>query len=129
MKGAIDFRYEQVHDLVVATPHWKIETQEDVLEWYRQYVEYMKRFSRRVDFVIVCDDLEVKPSIGAFWGEYRAKIHQQFTRHSYRVHTKKNIMVFVNTSGARFNVATQEAATVEDGILGILDARAQQKAG
>jgi beta-phosphoglucomutase-like phosphatase (HAD superfamily) len=29
----------------------------------------------------------------------------------------------VNTSGARYNVATEEAATVEDAIEGILAAR------
>ncbi|HEY5375248.1 MAG TPA: hypothetical protein VIK01_16325 [Polyangiaceae bacterium] len=57
------------------------------------------------------------------WGLARAKIHQQFTRFNYRVHATNRVKLFVNTSGARYNVATEEAATIEDAIEGILAAR------
>lgn len=124
MKGKIDFQYDDQHDIVIATPYWHLETPTDIVEWYQQYAAYLKHFNRRVDMVIVLDHSEVKASVGSAWGEYRAKVHQNFTRFSFRVHSTKNLRLFVNTSGARYNIETQEAATVEDAIQGILAARA-----
>lgn len=125
MKGRIDFHFDQANDVIIATPHWKIETEEDAKEWYQAYVAFMSRFPRKMDFVAVLDDFEIAPAIGGVWGEYRAKIHQQYTRFSYRVHSNTRVKLFVNTSGVRYNVATQEAATVEDAIEGIKAARMQ----
>jgi hypothetical protein len=121
--GTIDFRYDEAHDLIVATPHWNIETKEDVLLWFRQYEAYMHAFDRKMDFVVVLDDFTIGPAIGPFWGEYRAKVHQTYTRFNYRVHSNNRVKLFVNTSGARYSVSTEEAATVEDAIEAILAAR------
>jgi hypothetical protein len=57
------------------------------------------------------------------WGVARAKVHQNFTRFYYRVHPTSRVRLFVNTSGARYDVATEEAATIADAIEGILAAR------
>jgi hypothetical protein len=127
MRGRIDFRHDKTHDIVIATPHWKIETEADVLEWYEQWVAFLKPLNRKVDLIIVLDHADVKASIGSFWGQYRAKVHQQYTRFNFRVHMSKNMRLFANTSGARYNVATEEAATVEDAIEGILAQRRDQK--
>jgi hypothetical protein len=129
MAGTIDFQYDREHDLIVATPHWKLATEADVSTWYGQYVSYMKAFSRKMDMVVVLDDFEVGPAIGAKWGEYRAKVHKEFLRFNVRVHAKRNVKLFVNTSGARFNVSTEEAASVEDGIAAILEMRRTAAAG
>lgn len=123
MSGKIDFRYDSDNDIVIAVPHWKIETPEDVVEWFGQYERYMTKFNRKMDFVVVLDDFEIGPKIGVLWGEYRAKVHQLYTRFSYRVHSSNRVKLFVNTSGVRYNVATEEAATVEDAIEGIKAAR------
>jgi hypothetical protein len=122
-KGTIDFRYDASHDIIVATPHWRIETTDDVLTWFGQYEAYMRGFPRKMDFIVVLDDFEIGPSIGPFWGEYRAKVHQLFTRFNYRVHSNSRVKLFVNTSGVRYNVSTEEAATVEDAIEAIEEAR------
>jgi hypothetical protein len=76
-----------------------------------------------MDMVIVLDHFEIKPAIAVAWGVARAKIHQQSTRFTYRVHASNRVRLFVNTSGVRYDVATQEAATVADAIEGILAAR------
>ena len=125
-RGTIDFQYDEAHDLIVAIPHWNIETKEDVLLWFGQYETYMRTFNRKMDFVVVLDDFTIGPSIGPFWGEHRAKIHQLYTRFNYRVHSSNRVKLFVNTSGARYNVSTEEAATVEDAIKAIEDARARE---
>lgn len=127
MKGTIDFRYHAPNDVVVATPHWRLETTADAAEWLETYARYLKRFDRRMDLIIVLDDFDIAPAIATAWGEYRAKLHQNLTRHSIRVHASNRVRLFVNTSGARFDVATGEAATVEDAILAIKTLR--QKAG
>ncbi len=119
MGGRIDFRYDAEAQVVIATPHWKITTQADVLEWYGQYEASMKRFDRKMDMIVVLDDFEIGPSIGPFWGEYRARVHKLYTGHSFRVHSNNRVKLYVNTSGARYNVSTEEAATVEDAIEGI----------
>ena len=123
MKGTIDFQYDAANDVVIATPRWVIETEAEVGQWHDQYVSYMPRFGRKMDMVIVLDHFEIKAAIGVVWGAARAKIHKQFTRFNYRVHANNRVRLFVNTSGARYNVATEEAATVEDAIAGIHAAR------
>ena len=123
MRNTIDFHHDTVNDIIVAVPHWKIQTREHVVEWFDQYVAYLGKFDRKMDFVVVLDDFEIGPTIGVFWGEYRAKLHQLYTRFNYRVHSSNRVKLFVNTSGVRYDVATQEAATVEDAILGIMEAR------
>lgn len=34
MSGTIDFQYDRDNDIIVAVPHWKIQTREDVLTWF-----------------------------------------------------------------------------------------------
>ena len=106
MKGTLRFRYDSENDVVIATPHWNIETKEDVLVWFGQYESYMKRFGRKMDVIIVLDDFKIGPTIGVVWGEYRASVHQRFTRFTYRVNSDNRVKLFVNTSGVRYNVAT-----------------------
>ena len=123
MNRKIEFRYDQSNDLIIATPHWTLESDADVAEWYSQYESYMQGYARKMDMVIVLDHFEIKPAIAVAWGLARAKIHQKFTRFNYRVHASNRVRLFVNTSGARYDVATEEAATVADAIEGILAAR------
>jgi hypothetical protein len=123
VKGKIQFRYDTANDIVVAVPRWKIETPEDVLEWFRQYEAYMLFFRRKMDMIVVLDHFEIAPAIGVLWGEYRRRLHETFTRHSYRVHSNNRVRLYVNTSGARYNTATLEAASVDDAIAGIKAAR------
>ncbi|MEO6599452.1 MAG: hypothetical protein ABIQ16_06235 [Polyangiaceae bacterium] len=122
-KGRIDFRYDASNDAVIATPRWIIETEADVADWYDQYSTYLQKYGRKMDMVIVLDFFEIKPGIGVVWGEARGRIHKQFTRFNYRVHATNRVKLFVNTSGVRYDVATEEAATIEDAIEGILAAR------
>jgi hypothetical protein len=123
MKVRMEFHHDAKNDVIVATPHGKAETEADVLDWYEQWVKYLKPFQRRMDVVIVLDHFTLSPAIGSVWGEYRAKIHKQFTRYSYRVHADSRVRLYSNTSGVRYDVAREEAASVEDGIEGIQAAR------
>ncbi len=123
MPGKIDFRYDKESDVVIATPHWKLVTQDDVLEWYRRYDAYLKRFKRKMDFVAVLDDFEIGPAIGVFWGEYRAKLHQQYLRIAYVVNSNSRVRLYRNTSGVKYDVVMCDAASVEDAILGIKESR------
>lgn len=128
MNRTIDFLYNAKNDIVIATPHWNIETEEDVKTWSSQYETYFgTHFNRRVDSIMVLDDFQIQTSIAVLWGEYRAKLHQRFTGLSFRVHSNRRVLLFVQTSGTRYDVATQEAATVEDAIEGIKAARQQRK--
>jgi hypothetical protein len=123
VKGHIDFEYDSTNDVVIATPHWLIEDESDVQEWFSQYERYFRRFGRKVDAVMVLDDFEIKVAIGPRWGEARARLLHTFTLRSYRVHATAKVQTFTNTSGARYNAATQEAATIADAIEGIKAAR------
>jgi len=121
--GSIDFRHDEENDVVIATPHWKILNEADVIGWYGQYVRYMARFGRPMDCVFVLDDFEVAPAIGSKWGEYRARMLKEFTRYHYRVHPKRDVKFFSTTSGIRYNVASDVADSVEDAISRILTDR------
>jgi hypothetical protein len=126
MAGTIDFRYDREHDIIIATPHWRIATEADVVSWFHQYTSYLSAFTRKMDFIVVLDDFEVVPTVGSKWGEYRAKLLQKYFRHNFRVHSKRNVKLFVNTSGVRYNISTEEAASVDDAIAAILEARRGQ---
>jgi hypothetical protein len=123
MPGSMKFQYDSVNDVVIGIPSWKIETREDAEEWYRQWEVYMSTFHRKMDVVVLLDNFEVATAVGPYWGEFRARVHQNFTRHNFRVHSNARVQLFVNTSGARYNVSTLEAATIEDAIDGIKEAR------
>jgi hypothetical protein len=126
MAGTIHFQYDEQNQIVIATPRWKIDTEADVIAWYGQYERYMRRFPHKMDFIVVLDEFDVSPLIGSKWGEYRAKLHKQFTRFNFRVHSKRDVKLFVNTSGVRYNVSTEEAASVADAIQAILKLREQE---
>lgn len=119
MPGTIKFRYDSENDIIVAIPHWKIATPEDVSEWYRQWETYMSAYKRKMDLVVVLDDFVVETVIGPVWGEARARVHKNFIGHNFRVHSNTKVKLFVNTSGVKYDVSTLEAASVEDGIEGI----------
>jgi hypothetical protein len=123
MPGTMKFQYDTVNDVVIGIPSWKIETREDAAEWYRQWEVYMSRFNRKMDVVVILDKFEVATAVGPIWGEFRARVHQNFTRYNFRVHSNTRVQLFVNTSGVRYNVSTLEADTVEDAIEGIKEAR------
>jgi hypothetical protein len=125
MGGKIDFSYDAANDMVIAVSHWHVETEGDLEPWYREWADYFeKNFpGRRMDMVVELTDFQVNPAIASRWGEYRALIHKNFTRFSYRVHSNSRVRLFVNTSGVRFDASTSEAATIEDGIAAILQER------
>jgi hypothetical protein len=118
-----EFRYDPVTDIVVATPHWRIETSADVVTWFAQFESYLVRFHRRMDFIVVLDDFEIAPQIAIEWGEVRARLHQRFTRWSFRVHPTSRVKLTNHTSDARYDVRTNEAATVADAVRAIQQAR------
>jgi hypothetical protein len=119
----MEFEYDRANDVIIGTPHGKVEADADVLEWYEQWVKYLQPFQRRMDVVIILDHFTISPTVGSKWGEYRAKIHKQFTRYSYRVHPDSRVRLYSHTSGVRYDVAREEAASVEDAIEGIKAAR------
>lgn len=61
MRGAIEFEYDVARDVVIATPHWRIETEDDVRAWYAQYEAYFEPLGRRVDVVFVLDHFDLRP--------------------------------------------------------------------
>ena len=127
MPGKIGFTYDAANDIVVAVPKWTIESKEDCEVWFGEWAAYLSKFGRKVDCVVVLNDFHIDARIAGQWGEYRARLNNQYFRHSYRVDADSTVKLFIKTSGIRFNAATGEAASVEDAIAGVLDAR--KKAG
>lgn len=122
-RGKIAFQFDRANDLVIAEPHWHIETPDDALAWSARYEAFMKQFDRKMDLIVVLDDFDIGPTIGVVWGESRAKILSACTRFNYRVRASKRVKLFVNTSGVRYNVGTDDVATVAEAIEGIKAAR------
>ena len=123
MPGTIEFTYDKANDIVVAVPKWTIASQQDCEAWFDEWDAALSKYGRKVDCVVVLDDFHVDAGIAATWGEYRARLNKTHFRHSYRVHADRTVKLFIQTSGVRFNAATGEAASVEDAIAGILEAR------
>jgi hypothetical protein len=123
MPGRITFTYDAANDIVVAVPKWTLSSKKDCEVWFDEWAAYLSKYGHKVDCVVVLDDFHIDAGVAAEWGEYRAKLNNTYFRHSFRVHADSTVKLFIKTSGIRFNAATGEAATVEDAIAGILDAR------
>jgi hypothetical protein len=123
MPGTIDFEHDAANDIIIAVPKWNIVTKEDCEVWFRQWEDEVSRHGHKVDCIMILDDFHVDARIASQWGEYRAKVNNLYTRHSFRVNADPTVKLFIQTSGVRFNAASGEAATVEGAIEGILDAR------
>jgi hypothetical protein len=76
-----------------------------------------------MDMIVVLDDFAIAPGVGVVWGEERSRLHQTLTRFTFRVNANDRVRLFVNTSGVRYDVSTEQAASVTDAIDGIREAR------
>jgi hypothetical protein len=123
MKGTINFTHDTTNDIVIATPNWKIETQEDCELWYQQWVDYLKKFDRKVDCIMVLNTFSVKGDIAEKWGEYRTRVIKDYTRFSYRINVNLLTGIFIKTSGVRYNASSKEAKDIESAIAAIMDER------
>jgi hypothetical protein len=124
LPGSIDFVHDAENDVLIATPRWRISTDEDCEVWYRQWVGHLSGYGRKMDCVMVLDEFHVDAAIASKWGEYRARINNDHLRFSYRVHSDWMVRTFVLTSGLKYNAATGEAASIEAAIEGIKALRA-----
>jgi hypothetical protein len=125
MVGTIDFTYDAARDLVIARPVWTIATLEDCEVWHKQWSDYLSRFGRKMDCIIVLDDFHVEQPIATLWGEYRARLTNEHHRFSCRVRSDWNVRTAVLASGALHNVAASEADSVDKAIEVIRAARRQ----
>jgi hypothetical protein len=123
VRNQIQFEYDALHDLVVARPSWVIVTEDDCRLWRQQWVDYLEKFGRKVDCVMVLDEFQVDGGIASTWGRYRAEVNREYIRFSFRVHSALRVRTFILTSGIRYDAASAEAASVEAAIEGILEAR------
>lgn len=114
----IDFRYDLVNDIVIATVHWTLRTREDVAAWHQEWKQGLKQFTleHKPDVVIVLDDFHVQDEALSLWGEYRADLNKKYMGITYRVRGDTAVRVTILTSGMRFNAPTAEANTVEEAI-------------
>jgi hypothetical protein len=123
MIGTIAFDYRSADDIVLATPHWHIETAGDIVRWFAQYEAYLGPFYRPMDMVLQLDDFEVDTVVGVQWGSARARMQNLYTRFTCRVSSKKQVRLFINTSGVRHGVSTDEAPNLDAAIAQIKQAR------
>lgn len=125
MKGIIDFEYDEANDVVIATPHWRIETLEDVKVWENQWIVYMSKFDKKMDTIMILNDFYVKAGVSVEWGQSRAKVLSTYTRFSYRINPDLSTGIFIKTSGSRYNVSTREANSLQAAIEAISEDRKQ----
>ncbi|MDD4962634.1 MAG: hypothetical protein PHI11_01805 [Gallionella sp.] len=125
MAGTMQFRYDAENDVVIAIPHWRIETQADCDVWFKQYMDYLTLFRRKMDVVFVLDDFAVASQIINVWGEYRTDLVKNYVRFSYRVHLNSLIKIIIKSDSLKYNAASQDADSIEGAIEGIKAARAE----
>jgi hypothetical protein len=127
MKGSIEFKHDENNNIFIATPKWHIETKEDCELWYKQWSDYFSKLENKADVIVVLDSFKVEASIATEWGEYRAKLNNNFFRISYRVNPDLMTGIFIKTSGIKYHAQTKEAKTIESAIFAIKEER--KKAG
>jgi hypothetical protein len=127
MTGTIIFEYDANNDIIIATPKWHVITHNDCEEWYKQWAEYVSKFNRKLDIIMVLDEFKVESKIAAEWGKYRAKVINTYTRFSCRVNSSYLTSIYVKTSGIQHHASAQESKTIEGAYEVIMAER--KKAG
>jgi hypothetical protein len=123
-KGTIDFRHDTLNDIVIQRPRWKLDSSLEVVRWYQMQAGYFgARFKERKDVIVLNEAFDVTPQVGELWGQYRARLHEDYIRHSVRVANNARVRLATNTSGVRYTVSSLECATLEEAIEAILAAR------
>jgi hypothetical protein len=86
MVGQIQFQYRCLHDVVIAYVDWRLETQEDLEVWSRQYETYFEgRFPEKVDLVLELSKFRLSPRLAPRFRELRNAILTKYINRSYRV--------------------------------------------
>jgi hypothetical protein len=125
VRGTIDFRHDIVNDIVIQTPRWTLDSPVEVMRWYQVQASYFaQRFREKKDVIILNGAFDVTPQVGTLWGQYRAKLHEVYVRHSVRVANSPRVRLTTNTSAARYSISALEALTLDEAVLAILAARA-----
>jgi hypothetical protein len=127
MPGHMEFTYDDDNDIVTAIPKWHIQTEEECRLWHDEWVEYLQKFGRKMDCIMILTNFKLDADIGSVWGRYRAEINNRFIRYGYRVNPDMAVSLYVKTSGIRYNAATAEAADYDSAVKAIMAARAAGK--
>jgi hypothetical protein len=117
------FTYDAVNDVHFAYPHWQIETEEDCRVWVAQYEAYFSKLGRKVDVILVVDKFRIGPKVGRVWGAYRARLLEQFTRYSVRVHQDPRVSTFSATSSVLHGASNLEAPSIAAALTMIAELR------
>jgi len=123
MAGTILFDQDKLNHIIIAKPKWNVETTEDCEIWYQQWQDYLIKFDEKIDIVVDLNEFKVAPKIAEVWGEYRAKLNNNFFRFSYRVNPDLMTGIFIKTSGVRYHAATKEANSIASAIIAIKEER------
>ncbi|HXX68414.1 MAG TPA: hypothetical protein VEK07_14590 [Polyangiaceae bacterium] len=130
MPGTINFSYRPAVDAVVATVDWSLETEEDVRSWYEEYRAYfVGRFRRKVDLILELSDFHVSPTVATLFGQYRARILDQFTKRSYRVNQRSRERTFMYTSAALHGAPANHFTSIDAAIAALLADREASESG
>lgn len=120
MRGTIYFQYDTENDIVIATPHWRIDSQEDCELWLDQYIAYFShRFDRPMDIIFVLHDFRINSQIMTEWGEYRAKLLAHYARFYYLVHPDPIVNIASLISALKYKNPSSEAESIEQAIAAI----------
>lgn len=123
MAGTMQFQYDWKKDVVIATPNWKIETREDCEAWFRQYMDFLTPFCRKVDVIFVLDNFVVASNIVNVWAEYRINLLKNYVRLSYRVNSSRLLNLLVASSSRQSNIISQDAESIDAAIADISASR------
>ena len=126
MAGTMQFQYDWKQDVVIATPNWKIESREDCDVWFKQYMDYLTPFCRKVDVIFVLDKFVVASNVINIWAEYRINLLRNYVRLPYRVHSNRLLNLLLANSSRESNVISQDADSIEEAIAGITAARLEK---
>jgi hypothetical protein len=122
--GTIDFRHDNVNDIVISRPRWALATSVDVMRWYQMHASYFgARFTDKKDVIVVNDAFDVSPKVATLWGQYRARLHETYVRYSVRVSNNARVRLTTNTSAARYSISALECDSVDEAVAAILASR------
>jgi hypothetical protein len=116
------FRFVHEHQVVVVTSKMVLKTKQDVIDWHERYCDYFRTHfaGKRVDVIFDLTDFHVQGPAMAHFGEYRAKVLNEFHNRSYRFHIDSKLKTVMYTSSVIHGVTSNAFPTFEAAVAALI---------
>jgi hypothetical protein len=127
MDKKIIFDYDRERNILFAEDHWDVKTNEDVDEFFDEYVQCFQKLGRKVYVVVNIDNLLVHGSVQVYYGESSLRTVNQYVIGLARWGVNDKARMTVRTTSLKVKLAPNIYKTREEAVKAIEDMKREEE--